>query len=143
MNTRMRGTNASSGKPLLPAARSLAEQTFRHPDVPAVRRVATAFGASAGMRTGQLADFVLAVSEAAACAVAQGPCTARLRLWTTGQRAFCEVHGDGLLLRDGPRGALRGDDETLRRWLLLRLCDHASVESGPHGVTVGFSMTFA
>ena len=143
MNTRMRGSNASSGKPLLPAARSLTEQTFRHADVPAVRRVATAFGVRAGMGTDQMADFVLAVSEAAACAVAQGPCTARLRLWTTGQRAFCEVHGDGLLLRDGPRGARQGDAEALRRWVLRRLCDYASVESGPHGVTVGFSMTFA
>lgn len=139
----MRGSNASSERSLPAAARSLAEQAFRYEDVPAVRRVATAFGARAGMGTERLTYFVLAVSEAAACAVAQGPCTARMRLWTTGQHAFCEVHGDGLLLRDGPRGAWRGDAETLRRWVLRQLCDHVSVESGPHGVTVRFSMTFA
>ena len=143
MTTQMRGPNAGRGRPVIPVARALAEQTFRHADVPAVRRVAAAFGARAGMGTERLTYFVLAVSEAAACAVAQGPCTARMRLWTTGQHAFCEVHGDGLLLRDGPRGAWRGDAETLRRWVLRQLCDHVSGESGPHGVTVRFSMTFA
>jgi len=143
MNTRMRGPNAGRGRPVLPVARSLAERTFRFADIPAVRRVAAAFGARAGMGVAKLSDFVLAVSEAAACAVAQGPCTARLRLWTTGNRAFCEVCGDGMLLADGPQGARQGDAELLRRWLLHRLCDHVSVESGPQGVRVLLSMTVA
>jgi hypothetical protein len=95
------------------------------------------------MGMAKLSDFVQAVSEAAACAVAQGPCTARLRLWTTENRAFCEVRGDGMLLADGPRGARLGDAERLRRWLLRRLCDHVSVESGPQGVRVLLSMTVA
>ena len=135
MNTQMRG------QPVLPVARSLAEQTFRHGDVPAVRRVAAAFGARAGMGVAKLSDFVQAVSEAAGCAVAQGPCTARLRLWTAENRAFCEVSGDGTLLADGPQAARQSDAERLRRWLLQRLCDHVSVESGPQGVHVLLSMT--
>jgi hypothetical protein len=53
------------------------------------------------------------------------------------------VRGDGLLLADGPRGARLGDAERLRRWLLRRLCDHVSVESGPQGVRVLLSMTVA
>jgi hypothetical protein len=143
MNTRMRGPNAGRGQPVLPVARALAEQTFRHADIPAVRRVARAFGTRAGMGMGKLTDFVQAVSEAAACAVAQGPCTARLRLWITENRAFCEVSGDGTLMSDGPHGARQGDAERLRRWLLQRLCDHVSVESGPQGVRVLLSMTVA
>jgi hypothetical protein len=140
MNTRMRGPNTGRGQ-VLPVVRSLAEQTFRHADVPAVRRVAAAFGTRAGMTISKLADFVQAVSEAAACAVAQGPCTARLRLWTTDNRAFCEVCSDGTLMAAGPQGAWQGDAERLRRWLLHRLCDHVSVESGPQGVRVLLSMT--
>lgn len=143
MNTRMRGTDASSEHPLAPVTRLLAEQAFRRPDIPAVRRVAAAFAASAGMPAPQLRDFVQAVSEAAGCAVAQGPCTARLRLWVTGSRAFCEITGDGMLQADGPRGARRpaGEAEALRRWVLWRLCDYVSVRSGPHGVRVILSMT--
>ena len=131
------------GQPVLPVARSLAEQTFRHADVPAVRRAAAAFGTRAGMGVARLSDFVQAVSEAAACTVAQGPCTARLRLWTTTaeNRAFCEVCGDGRLMADLPPGTRQGDAERLRRWLLHRLCDHVSVESGPQGVRVLLSMT--
>src|ERR1700733_13386463 len=138
MNTQMRGPNAGRGRPVLPVARALAEQTFRFADIPAVRRAAAAFGARAGMGMAKLSDFVQA-----ACAVAQGPCTARLRLWTTENRAFCEVCGDGMLLSDGPRDARLGDAERLRRWLLQRLCDHASVESGRQGVHVLLSMTVA
>lgn len=140
MGTRMRGPYASSEHPLA-VARSLLERTFRRPDLPAVRRVATVFAASAGMGKTQLGDFVQAVSEAAACAVAHGPCTARLRLWTMGSRALCEISGDGMLRTDSLRVARQGDAETLRRWLLHRLCDHASVQSGPHGVSVLFVMT--
>jgi len=134
MNTRMRGP--SRGHSVLPVARELTEQAFRHADIPAVRRVAAVFGTRAGMGTAQLSDFVQAVSEAAACTVAQGPCTARMRLWTMGSRVFCEMSGDGMLWADRLRGGRLGDEERLRRWLLPRLCDHASVESGPQGVTV-------
>ena len=142
MDTRMRGWKTSNGQ-LLVTARSLAAKTFRQADIPAIRRFAAAFAARAGMRATQLTDFTLAVSEAAACATSRGPCTARLRLWMTENRAFCEVRGDGTLMADGPRGARQGDAERLRRWLLHRLCDHVSVESGPQGVRVLLAMTVA
>lgn len=136
MNTRMRGQNEQ----VLPVPGALAEQTFRHADVPEVRRVTAVFGSRTGMAAAQLTDFVQAVSEAAACAVAHGPCTARLRLWTADSRVFCEVSGDGMRAMDRPYG-LRWDAERLRRWLLQQLCDHVCVESGPQGVTVLLSMT--
>jgi hypothetical protein len=141
MNTRMRSWSAGSGQMLFAEARLLTEKVFRRTDIPAVRCLATSFGARAGMASARLADFTLAVSEAAACATGQGPCTARLRLWTTGPRAFCEIRGDGRMLRrQEPAGVRHGDAETLRRWLLQQVCDQLRLESGPGGVTVRFSV---
>jgi hypothetical protein len=140
MNTWMRRWQASDAQLPLGGARSLAERTFRHGDVPSVRRFAVEFAARAGIGTAQLADWVLAVSEAAACAVARGPSTASLRLWTAGARAFCAVSG-GSMPAQGPGNGRQGDVETLRRWLLSQLCDYVSVESGPDGVTVLLSIT--
>jgi serine/threonine-protein kinase RsbW len=137
----MRGWTASEGEQLLSAMCSLAKLTFRRQEIPAVRRFAAAFGVRTGMAGGQLTDFVLAVSEAAASALSPGPGTARLRLWSTGARVLCEVHAEGTLSASGPRAIEQGDAETLRRWLLKRLCDHVSFEPGPSGVTVRFSVT--
>ena len=140
MNTWIRRWCASDAQLSLGGTRSLVEQTFRYGDVPSVRRFAADFAARVGIGTAQLADWVLAVNEAAACAVASGPCTARLRLWTAGARAFCAVSGDSTLAQ-GPGGGRQGDVDALRRWLLQQLCDSVSVESGPDGVTVLLSMT--
>jgi hypothetical protein len=143
VNTQMRAWRAAGGRLPLAGAHSLVERTFRLGDIPSLRRLAVEFGARAGIESARLQDFVLAVSEAAACAVAGGPCTARLRLWTTGPRAFCEVHGDGnnSMMWQGPGGIRQDDAEALRRWLLHQLCDYVSVESGHGGVTVLLSMT--
>jgi hypothetical protein len=136
MNTRMRNWRATDGQLALGGAHSLAERTFRQGDIPSVRRFAMEFGTRAGMGAVRLSDFVLAVSEAAACAVTRGPCTAKLRLWASGPRVFWEARGDGLSDR-GPGGPGRPDEaEALRRRLLRQLCDYACVESGPDGVTV-------
>jgi hypothetical protein len=146
MNTQLRGWQASED--LLPRSdtRGPAERAFRRDDVPAVRRFAGAFGARAGIGAARLADFVLAVSEAAACATAVGPCIARVRLWVTGTRAFCEVRGDVTLLRRvrGSRNpGVAGEEEALRRWVLRQLSDHVTVVSGPDGVRVLLSMKVA
>jgi hypothetical protein len=132
-NTRLLNWRATDGLLSLGGAQAVVERTFRQGDIPSLRRSAIEFGIRAGMRSVRLADFVLAVSEAAACTVAGGPCTARVRLWTSGQRVFCEAHGHSL----AHRGPSRHDEaERLRRRLLSRLCDYASVETGPGGVTV-------
>ena len=144
MNTRMRRWQASDGRASLNAPRWLAQRAFRQGDIPGVRLFARAFCARAGIGSARLADFVLAVSESAACVTAVGPCTARVRLWMTGPRAFCEVRGDGML-RQTARGtrppSLAGEDEVLRRLLLWRLSDHVSLASGDDGVRVLLSMT--
>jgi hypothetical protein len=147
MNTRVRGLRASDGRLPLSAPRWLSERAFRQGDVPAVRRFTQAFGARTGIRPARLADFVLAVSEAAACATAVGPCTARVRLWMTGTRAFCEVRGNGMVLRRSARGTRPwgrpGEEEAMRRLVLKQLSDHVSVASGPDGVWVLLSMRVA
>jgi hypothetical protein len=122
------------------AVHSTAERTFRQADVPSVRRLAAEFGARSGIGPARLADFVLAVSEAAACVVAGGPGAARLRLWTTGRRVLCEVRGDGDP-RHGAGGPLHGEAEAMRRRLLRQLCDCVSASTGPDGVTVLVSIT--
>lgn len=147
-NARMRGGwQASEGRLPPDEPRDLAERGFRQGDVPAVRRFTRAFGVRTGIASGRLTDFVLAVSEASACATAWGPCTARVRLWRAGRRAFCEVRGDGLLLRRAPEGAWpagrQDEEEALRRLVLQQLSDYVSVVAGPRGLQVMLSMTVA
>jgi hypothetical protein len=147
MNTRMLGPQASGSRLPLNAPQRLTERAFRQGDVPAVRRFTRAFGLRTGMGPGRLDDFVLAVSEAAACATAVGPCTARVRLWVTGARAFCEVRGNGMLLRRSARGTAAagrpGEEEALRRSVLGQLSDYVSIASGADGVRVQLSMRVA
>jgi hypothetical protein len=148
MNTRMRtGGQANEGQLLPGEPRWLSERSFRQGDVPAVRRFTRAFGLRAGVASGRLSDFVLAASEASACVTARGPCTARIRLWTGGQRAFCEARGDGLLIRrtssfDQPAGQ-RDEEEALRRLVLQQVADYVSVAGSPEGIRVLLSMTVA
>lgn len=139
MSARMDGWRPGSGL-LPPPGTRLAERTFGQSDLPAIRRLAAAFGARAGIEAGRHADFVLAVSEAAACALAYGPCSATLRLWTAGTRALGEIHADEMLLLQGAHGVRQDGAETLRRWILRQVCDDVSVQPGPHGVTVRFSV---
>jgi hypothetical protein len=143
MNTTTQGWQASDGQLSRSAPRWLTERSFRHGDIPAARQFTRAFGARAHLDPGRLSDFVLAVSEATASATAPGPGSARVRLWVTGTRAYCEVRGDGLLARRTPHGrALRQDEEeALRHWVLQRLADYVSVASGPDGAWVLLSMT--
>jgi hypothetical protein len=105
MDTRMRGRWAGDGRRPVVEPRWLAERTFRPDDVPAVRRFAEAFGARVGLQSARLTDFVLAASEAVACATAWGPGITRVRLWMTGRRAFCEVRADAMMLRRVTQGA--------------------------------------
>jgi hypothetical protein len=120
----------------------VAERSFRQCDIPAARQFTRAFWARARLDPARLADFVLAVSEATAVA-ARGPGSARLRLWLASTRAFCEVRGDGLLVRQPSSGQDPWQDETeaLRHCVLRQFADYVSVASGPDGAWVLLSMT--
>jgi hypothetical protein len=140
MNTRIRGAQAGQARRADHDPQSLTEQAFRQGDVPAVRRLAHAFAMRAGLTSARVGDFVLAVSEAAASATAWGPCTARVRLWRTGTRAFCEVRGDGLMLRRSTSvttlAGRQDEEETLRRLVLRQVCEFFSVSAGEGSVRV-------
>ena len=142
MDTRRRSSRPSDGgRPLAELSR-LAERTFRQDDVPAVRRFAKAFAMGVGLRPARIADFVLAASEAAACATAWGPCTTRVRLWMTGRRAFCEVRGNAMIMRRATQGSAWPSEEAeLRRRVLRQVCDYVSEASGPDGASVLLSMS--
>jgi hypothetical protein len=147
MNTQMRGSQAGHGRLPLSTQHWLTERAFRQGDVPAVRRFAQAFGVRTGIAAARLADFVLAVSEATACTTAVGPCAPRVRLWLSGPRAFCEVRGNGMLLRRSARGTRPygrySEEEAMRRRVLKQLSDYVCVASGPDGVRVLLSMRVA
>ena len=146
MNTRMRDWQASDERLPVSAPRWLSERAFRQGDVPAVRRFTQAFGARAGIGAARLADLVLAASEAAACVTGVGPCTARVRLWMTSARVYCEVRGNGTLRRSAlgtQPGGWPGEEEAMRRQVLKQLSDYVTVASGPDGVRVLLSMRVA
>jgi hypothetical protein len=142
-NVTRQSWQSSGGRLPRGAPRWLAERTFRHADIPAARQFTRAFGARAHLDSARLADFVLAVSEATASATARGLGAARVRLWVSGTRAFCEVRGDGLFARRTTHGKelRQNEEEVLRRWVLQRLSDYVSVASGPDGSWVQLSMT--
>ena len=141
MDTRTRRWQSGEGRLARDTTRWLTERTFRRCDIPAVRRFARAFGLRAGMAKARLTDFVLAVSEAASSATAAGACTARVRLWAIGTRAFCQIRGDGMMRSAADPPAT--EEEALRRWVLRRLTDHASIAYDPDGVCVLLSMRVA
>lgn len=146
MGTRIRDWQASGALQAGGATDWVAERAFPQGDIPAVRRFTEAFGARAGLASESLADFTLAVSEAATCATAVGPCTARVRLWVTGALAFCEVRGNGMLRRAaGGTGSVGRsvEEDALRRYVLNRLSDHVSVVFDQDGVWVLLSMRLA
>lgn len=144
----MKGAQAHVGNPASEAVRTarsglegdLVERQFRWAELPMVRRVAAGFGVFLGIGAARLADFVLAVSETAACAVCQGAAGAVLRLWQDGTSVCCEVRGEpasgmGQL-------AARGDSaQALRLSLLRQVCDYVCVEADSRGVTVRIAMT--
>ena len=142
MSARTDGWRSGSGRLPLPGTSS-AEQTFDQSDLPAIRRFAAEFGARAGIEAGRHADFVLAVSEAAACALAYGPCSARLRLWTTPGGAHCEVHGGRWISEEHPSAIRLDDTDSLRLWLVWQICSDVALSHGPDGTTVRLSMDAA
>ena len=145
MKTTALENQAADGQAPGTGVRWVAERSVRRGDVPAARQFARAFGARVRLAPALLADFVLAVSEAVAAATAFAPGAARLRLWITGTRAFCEVRGDGSFPRQASRvrSAGQGEEEALRHLVLHQLADYVSVASGPDGPWVLLSMTVA
>jgi Histidine kinase-like ATPase domain len=116
------------------------EATFRLDDLPGMRDIARAYGASAGLGAARLTDFVLAFSECAANALTHGGDEACLRLWVAGDHLFCEVQGGRWMLRQRSLVIPPDDVESLRLWVLQRVCDDVTVSICSDGTTVLFTM---
>jgi serine/threonine-protein kinase RsbW len=115
--------------------------TFGVDDLGDVRTLAAACGRQARLSPGRLSDFVLAVNEVATNAIRHGCPRARLRLWTTGQDAHCEVHGGRWISEEQPSAIRLDDADSLRLWLIWQVCSDVALSHGPDGTTMRLSMT--
>jgi len=124
------GVNAAVGDAESPAL----DQAFDGDSLYALRAAVAAHGSQAGLSEGRTRDLVLAVHELAANAVRHGAGQGRLRLWTAQDAVRCEVTDEG-----APGEPDAADAERWRAepghglWLVRRIADSASVQSGASG----------
>lgn len=108
-----------------------------------LRRAVAEHAGRAGLSGRGLEDFVLAVNEIVTNAVVHGGGHGRLRLWTRGERLWCEISDEGPGLPAGWMGDMRppaGFDSCGRGlWLTSMLCEHITIVSGPAGTSVTFA----
>jgi anti-anti-sigma factor len=138
------GADAGGGEQL-----PLLDQVFDADSLYALRAAVAAHCSRAGLPEGRVGDLVLAVHELAANAVRHGAGHGRVRIWNTGEALRCEVTDDGP--PDGTAGGTgtRTRDSTGWRvdpghglWLIRRVADQASVQTGPAGTmaTLSFAL---
>ena len=111
----------------------------------AMRQSVAAHAAAAGMSTARTGDMTIAVHELAANAVRHGAGLGRVRIWNTGEALRCEVTDDGPpRAADSTRTRAR-DSAAWHRdpghglWLIRRVADQASVQTGPAGTVATLS----
>jgi len=116
------------------------DQAFDGDSLYALRAAVAAHGSQAGLSEGRTRDLVLAVHELAANAVRHGAGRGRLRLWATPDGVRCEVSdhgadgdGPGAEAADAADAALWHVEPGHGLWLVRRIADGASVQSGPSG----------
>jgi anti-sigma regulatory factor (Ser/Thr protein kinase) len=121
------GANVAAGD-----GESLAlDQAFDGDSLYALRAAVAAHGSQAGLSEGRTRDLVLAVHELAANAVRHGAGQGRLRLWAARDAVRCEVTDEGA---PGEADAARWRAEPGHGlWLVRRIADSASVQSGASG----------
>jgi anti-sigma regulatory factor (Ser/Thr protein kinase) len=138
---------ASAGPPIpgvsiVAGAQPAVDQSFDGDSLYAVRATVAAHASAAGMPDGQVRNVVLAVHELAANAVRHGAGQGQVRLWITGDGIRCEVTDAGVV----PAGA-NGDGSGTSSlgaalwpvehghglWLVRRIADQVSLQSGPSG----------
>jgi anti-sigma regulatory factor (Ser/Thr protein kinase) len=138
---------ASDGPPIpgvsiTTGAEPAVDQSFDGDSLYAVRAAVAAHASEAGMPEGRVRHVVLAVHELAANAVRHGAGQGQVRLWITGDGIRCEVTDAGIAPAgadgDGPGASSR--DAALwpvehghGLWLVRRIADQVSLESGPSG----------
>jgi anti-sigma regulatory factor (Ser/Thr protein kinase) len=119
------------------------DQSFDRDSLYMVRATVAAHASEAGMPDGLVRNVVLAIHELAANAVRHGAGQGRVRLWNTGEGIRCEVTDAGT---PPPAGAGGDGQDTGSRdaapwpvehghglWLVRKIADQVSLESGPSG----------
>ena len=107
------------------------EQAFDGDSLYALRAAVAAHGSQAGLSEGRTRDLVLAVHELAANAVRHGAGQGRLRLWAAHDAVRCEITDEGA--PDETDAALWQAEPGHGLWLVRRIADSASVQSGASG----------
>ena len=124
------GVNMTAGDAESPAL----DQAFDGDSLFALRAAVAAHGSQAGLSEGRTRDLVLAVHELAANAVRHGAGQGRLRLWAAQDAVRCEVTDEGAPGEPDMADAERWQAEPGHGlWLVRRIADSASVQSGASG----------
>jgi anti-sigma regulatory factor (Ser/Thr protein kinase) len=110
------------------------DQAFDGDSLYALRAAVAAHGSQAGLSEGRTRDLVLAVHELAANAVRHGAGQGRLRLWAAHDAVRCEITDEGAPGEAGEAdAALWRAEPGHGLWLVHRIADSASVQSGASG----------
>src|SRR6201986_550141 len=110
------------------------DQAFDSDSLYSLRAAVAAHGSQAGLSDGRTRDLVLAVHELAANAVRHGAGQGRLRLWAAHDAVRCEITDEGAPGEADAADAARWQAEPgLGLWLVRRIADSASVQSGASG----------
>jgi serine/threonine-protein kinase RsbW len=117
---------------------------FDHSTITALRHAVASCAARAGLTSGRLDDFVVAVNELLTNAVRHGGGHGRLTLRHTGDQVICEVNDSGPGLTapfggDPPARPAADQPGGWGLWLAEELTDHFEITSGPAGTTVRVS----
>jgi anti-sigma regulatory factor (Ser/Thr protein kinase) len=155
MNDDLPGLSRPPGAGLSIAARAQPadlDQSFDDDTLYTVRAAVAAHASEAGIPEGRIRDVVLAVHELAANAVRHGAGQGRVRLWITGDGIRCEVTDAGT----PSAGANGGRPDASSRdaaqwpvehghglWLVRKVADQASLDSGPSGTVAVVTFRFA
>ena len=124
------GVNTAAGDAGSPAL----DQAFDGDSLYALRAAVAAHGSQAGLSEARTRDLVLAVHELAANAVRHGAGQGRLRLWAAQDAVRCEVTDEGTPGEaDGADAARWQAEPGHGLWLVRRIADSASVQSGASG----------
>jgi anti-sigma regulatory factor (Ser/Thr protein kinase) len=110
------------------------DQAFDGDSLYALRAAVAAHGSQAGLSEGRTRDLVLAVHELAANAVRHGAGQGRLRLWAAHDAVRCEITDEGAPGEADAADPARWQAEPGHGlWLVRRIADSASVQSGASG----------
>jgi|SRR5581483_5588472 len=146
------------GMSIAARAQPTVDQAFDGDSLYAVRAMVAAHASEAGIPEGRVRDVVLAVHELVANAVRHGAGQGRVQLWVTDQGIRCQVtdagvppvapaagaapaspvagdhdgdgHGPHLGFRDAAQWPVKHGHGL---WLVRKVADQASLESGPSG----------